>query len=421
MSHFLKLLKINAKLLLRNKGFLFFLLAAPLLSVVILNLHMDTSFYDEDKETGTVRELDSPKERIVYLNDIENFSVKVYDASHSKLTGYILQDLAGNGMYSVYRLDAEKMSENQVRKYAEQDAKNDRVGVILYLKPGFFKDVVSENAEDGFLIYEVSDDARMELFLNDLKDEICAVRQVAEGTGGDETAVLSTLRAIQNNLPEKKIVTLNGKNTSALNTEQNTKKGLAGYAYAVLTLGFLFCGVCIAHTVIEERDNGVYTRIMLTKAGQAEYLLAKLCMCILIALLQTGVMAGALFGVRDMNFGVSKAGFLSFIFLLGLIFSVISLCVGILIGNVMGANYAVFAVWSISAMLAGLYFPLDGTSEVMEQLSHLMPQWWFLKGTEMLLLGNAKAYPMICCITAAYLIVILGIGAVGLKLKASEA
>ena len=57
MSHFLELLKINAKLLLRNKGFLFFLLVAPLLSVVILNLHMDTSFYDEDKETGTVKEL----------------------------------------------------------------------------------------------------------------------------------------------------------------------------------------------------------------------------------------------------------------------------------------------------------------------------------------------------------------------------
>ena len=41
MSRFLELLKINGKLLLRNKGFLFFLLITPIVSVIIMNLHVN--------------------------------------------------------------------------------------------------------------------------------------------------------------------------------------------------------------------------------------------------------------------------------------------------------------------------------------------------------------------------------------------
>ena len=87
----------------------------------------------------------------------------------------------------------------------------------------------------------------------------------------------------------------------------------------------------------------------------------------------------------------------------------------------MGANYAAFAIWIVSALLAGLYFPIEGSSKVIKAMSYLMPQRWFLKGTEMLLVGDTSAYAMIGCITIAYLVIILCIGAVGLKMKESEA
>ena len=44
MNHFLELLKINMKLLLRNKGFLFFLLVTPIVSMIIMNIHTDSFF-----------------------------------------------------------------------------------------------------------------------------------------------------------------------------------------------------------------------------------------------------------------------------------------------------------------------------------------------------------------------------------------
>ena len=71
----------------------------------------------------------------------------------------------------------------------------------------------------------------------------------------------------------------------------------------------------------------------------------------------------------------------------------------------MSSNYAAFAIWSISALLAGLYFPLDDTTKALKTLSYLMPQRWFMDASELLLVGDKSAYSMILCVTVAYDIV----------------
>lgn len=419
MSHFLELLKINGKLLLRNKGFLFFLLITPIVSVIIMNLHVNLSFYEEEQKEREIQEL-SGEDKVVYLNNWSDYAVKVYDGAGTELSEYVLEKMAGSGMFSIYRMDAGDMMEAEVQKQAEQDAMNDRMGTILYVKPDFDENVMKGNWEEAFLFYQVSEDERWELWEDSFSGELSAIYQAAQGTGGSKAQVLTVLQGIQENLPEKEIISLEGKDGVTLSAEQNSKRGLAGYAYAIITLGFLFCGVCIAYTVIEERENKVYTRIMLSKVGRYEYLMSKLVMSVLISVLQTMVMALCMFVAGDTDFGISKSDFLLFIFLLGLMFSLLSMCAGILIGDVMGANYAVFAVWSISALLAGLYFPIDTASGAIKAISYLMPQRWFLKGTEMLMVGDKSAYSMVACVTCAYLIVILSVGVVGLKLKESD-
>lgn len=419
MSHFLELLKINGKLLLRNKGFLFFLLVTPIVSVIIMNLHVNLSFYEEEQKEREIQEI-SGEDKVVYLNNWSDYAVKVYDGAGTELSEYVLEKMADSGMFSIYRMDAGDMTEAEVQKKAEKDAMNDRMGTILYVKPDFDENVMKGNWEEAFLFYQVSEDERWELWEDSFSGELSAIYQAAQGTGGTKEQVLTILKGIQENLPEQEIISLEGKDSVTLSVEQSSKKGLAGYAYAIITLGFLFCGVCIAYTVIEERENKVYTRIMLSKVGRYEYLLSKLVMSVLISVLQTMVMALCMFVAGDTDFGISKSDFLLFIFLLGLMFSLLSMCAGILIGDVMGANYAVFAVWSISALLAGLYFPIDTASGVIKAISYLMPQRWFLKGTEMLMVGDKSAYPMIACVTCAYLIVILSVGVIGLKMKESD-
>lgn len=419
MNHFMELLKINLKLLVRNRGFLFFLLLAPLLSLVILNLKNDASTSYDEGERGII-ELEKPQEKIVYQNDWTSYAVKVYDAAQSELAEYVQQELAEAGMIRVFRVDASEMSEADVEAIVKEDATKDRVGASLYLRPEFDEKVTEGDWKEAFRLYETSDDERFELAERILTEEISVIQRLAQ-SGQEPKQMVSSIRQMKENFPEKEVVMLESSKEESLTREQENKKQLAGMAYAILSLGFLFCGVCVAYTMIEERDNKVYTRIMLSKVGRTEYLISKFAVAILVSVLQTGVMALYMLLFRNMDFGISRGNLLFMAFLLGMIFNILSLVAGIMVGDVMSANYAVLAIWVVSALLSGCYFSLDGSSKMIQAISDLMPQHWFIKGTEMIMRGDQSVYPMICGITLAYVIVILGIGAVGLKMKESEA
>ncbi|MDE6320499.1 MAG: ABC transporter permease, partial [Lachnospiraceae bacterium] len=199
--------------------------------------------------------------------------------------------------------------------------------------------------------------------------------------------------------------------------QQINQRAQIGYAFAFITLGFLFCGVCVAHSVIEEQNNKVFTRVMLTKLSSKAYFISKLGVAVVICVMQTLVLAVCLSLIQGLDFGIGIMSFLGVIFLLGLIFGTLSLLLGVILGDVMSSNYAAFAIWSISALLAGLYFPLDDTTKALKTLSYLMPQKWFMDASELLLVGDKSAYSMLLCVTVSYLIVIISVGAVGLKVK----
>lgn len=419
MNRFLTLIKMNVKLLLRNKGFIFFLIITPIISAIILGIKSEPVLFEEEGAERKIIELEKPSSRAVYHGDTSAFIVKVYDASETELSEYVLEELAKSGMFSVCRLDAKNMTEEQVLEKAKKDAFDDRAGTLLYLKKDFEQGILEGDYEKALFLYEVSEDERLELFENELASLLSEIRQLAK-SGMDKNAVRELLSTVEKKLPEKEIVSLNGKQDIALNKVQSAYRDRIGYAFAIITLGFLFCGVCVAHTIIEEQENKVYTRMMLSGMGQMEYLASKLIIAVLISALQTGVLGICLFAAGNMDFGISKISFLFIIFMLGLIFCVISLCIGGLSGNVMGSNYIVFAVWCISAMLAGLYFPLDFSSKILKTISYLMPQKWFMRAVELLFVGDKSAYSMVLCITVSYLIIVISMGGIGLKIQRSD-
>ncbi|MBP3489564.1 MAG: ABC transporter permease [Roseburia sp.] len=420
MSTFLTLLKMNIRLLLRNKGFLFFLCITPIVSTVILGLKTGDSVYFEEEARSRILELENVTERAVYAGDTTAFLVKVYDASGTGLSEYVLEELTASGMYSVCRADAGGMTEEAVTEQAKKDAFDDRAGVLLYLKPDFDRGVLEGNLEEALLTYTVAEDERLELLEEELTEELSQLHSLSASTGMDAEEITEFLKEMEEQLPKKEVVSLSGKKDIALTAEQTACRDRIGYAFAIITLGFLFCGVCVAHTVIEEQENKVYTRIMLSGIGRKTYLGAKLVMALMISVLQTVILGICLFVAGNTDFGMNQFAFLLLIFLLGLIFSTASLGMGILLGDVMSSNYAVFALWSISALLAGLYFPLDSTSAVLKSISYLMPQKWFLRAAELLFVGDKSVYSMVICITVAYLIVILSVSGVGLKIRRAD-
>ncbi len=415
----ISLTKVSLKLLLRNKGFLFFLLATPVLSAFILSMKVDHAIYYQTDDSKII-ELEDCTKKAVYLGDTSAYIVKVYDASGSVLSEWVLNKMADLSMFSVCRCDVSDMTEEEVLAQAKKDAFDDRAGALLYLKENFEQTVLDGDWEHGIQIYTVSEDQRQELFETELADLLSRIKQVQTLTGGDSHGVVGGLESIDEKMPEKKLVSLAGKKGTALTQEQTDQMTQIGYAFAIITLGFLFCGVCVARTVIEEQNNKVFTRVMLTKVGSRDYFLSKFTVAFIICIMQTLVLMVCLSAMKGLDMGINMASFLLVIFLLGLIFGTLSLLLGIMLGDVMSSNYAVFAIWSISALLSGLYFPLDDAAVTIKTLSYLMPQKWFLSVSELLLAGDKSAYSMLLYVTVAYLIVIISMGGVGLKMKRQE-
>lgn len=416
----ISLVKISLKLLLRNKGFLFFLLVTPVLSAFILSIKMEHTVYSDASDKETIIELKDCTEKAVYVGDTSACIIKVYDASNSELSEYVLNQMAATGMFSICRADVSDLTEEAVEENAKKDAYDDRAGMLFYLKEDFDESVLEGDWEQGIKLYVVSEDERQELFLTELTDLLARIKQVQILAGDDTAAIIETLTNIQDNLPEKKVVNLAGKKEPVLTERQVNQRTQIGYAFAFITLGFLFCGVCVAHSVIEEQNNKVFTRIMLTKLNGRDYFISKFVLAFIISVMQTLVLAVCLAFIPELDVGIGMISFLVVIFLLGLIFSTLSLLLGVILGDIMSSNYAVFAIWSISALLSGLYFPLDDTTKALKTLSYLMPQRWFMDASELLLAGNKSAYSMLLCVTAAYLIVIISVGGVGLKIKRYE-
>lgn len=414
------LVKMSLKLLIRNKGFLFFLIVTPILSTVILSIKMDHTVYGDASEKKSVLELKDYTEKAVYVGDTSACIIKVYDASNSGLSEYVLNQIAGTGMFSVCRADVSGLTEEEIEKAAKRDAFDDRAGMLLYMKEDFDEAVLTGDWEQGIKLYVVSEDQRQELFITELTDLFARIKQIQSFTGDDIKMILETLTGMQEMLPEKKVINFASKESVELTQTQINQHAQIGYAFAFITLGFLFCGVCVAHSVIEEQNNKVFTRIMLTKTNVRDYFVSKFVIALLISLMQTVVLAICLSFIPGLDVGMSIMSFLVLIFLLGLIFGTLSLLVGVVLGDVMSSNYAVFAIWSISALLAGLYFPLDDTTRALKTLSYFMPQRWFMDASELLLTGNKSAYSMVLCVTAAYLIVIISVGGVGAKIKRYE-
>lgn len=412
--------KMSLKLLLRNKGFLFFLIVTPALSAFILGMRMEHAVYSDASDKEVILELKDYTEKAVYVGDTSACIIKVYDASNSELSEYVLNQMAATGMFSICRADVSGLVEKMVEERAKKDAFNDRAGMLLYLKEDFDEAVLNGDWEQGIKLYAVSEDERQEFFIAELTDLFARIKQVQGFAGNNITVMLEMLTDIQNKLPEKKVVNLAGKQKVQLTEQQINQRTQIGYAFAIITLGFLFCGVCVAHSVIEEQNNKVFTRIMLTKLNGRDYFISKFVVAFIISMMQTMVLAVCLSFIPGLDIGMNRMSFLVVIFLLGLIFSTLSLLLGVILGDVMSSNYAAFAIWSISALLSGLYFPLDDTTKALKTLSYLMPQRWFMDVAELLVVGDKSAYFMVLCVTVAYLIVIVSVGGVGLKIKRYE-
>ena len=291
------------------------------------------------------------------------------------------------------------------------------MGADLYLNKDFDEYVLNGDSDKALTVYILSDDERAEILESEIK---MFMGQVSNALLiGESRDVLKNLNAMHDSLPEKETVLIDSEG-QALTNRQLDQKALVGYAFAFLTLGFVFGGVLIAYSVIRERKDMVLTRVKLSLLTDVQYFAAKFICGGIVSFLFAIVTSIITLSIDSDKMGMSRIGFFSMIFFLGLIFCSLSLMIGILFDDVMSATVSAFILWTISSLLSGLYFSLDAAGDAIKTMSYLMPSKWFLDATEMMMLGDNKVYFVILCVTVAYLIVTLGLGSIGIKIRNHE-
>lgn len=414
MSGFIIMIKMNMKLLLRNKGYLAFLIILPIISVIMLNVNIFISSDGHDN-TYVIHEL--KKENNTILNVVNTkLNVKVYDSSHSKLSDYIIENLVKTGAYGIYRYQEKKIDVQEARERALNSANHNIIGAVIYIPDTFEADILS-GGDGNIVVFEATKDGRIELLGNTLDTYLRSIVLYAMVTNYNSEDLNKWLETSKNNEISKEIVSIEVGDTLNLTAEQQGKSANIGYSLAFLTIGFLFSGVFIAATVVEERHNRVYNRFLLSLVSVGNYGMVKLLMILITVLIQTGIIAMGIKLFVKIDFGIPFTSYLFLVFCLGLIFNLFSVVIGILTNNILTSNYIAFLAWTLSALLAGLYFPLDGISNWWSSISMLMPQRWVVKSSEMLMAGKSGVYSMFLMVVSSYLIIIMGVGFLGIKTK----
>jgi len=417
MSGLLTMMKMNLKLLLRNKGYLAFLIILPVVSVLMLNIRTGSGL-EGGNDSYEIHELSKQNESIFNVTNTK-LNVKVYDCNDSELSNYVIEELAKAGSYRIYRYKGESMNIQEARQEALNTSNHNVIGAVIYIPNNFENEILNNNGSN-MVLFEATSDARLTLLERNLDSFLQSVSQYAAMTGYNKVALKTLLDISVENEMSKNTIGIEVGNTLQLTTQQEDQKTSIGYSLAFLTIGFLFSGVFIAATVVEERQNRVYNRIVLSKSSMINYGLVKLCLIFITVMIQTGILAIGIKLFVKTDFGISFSSYIFFVFGLGLIFNTFSVVVGIITNNVLTSNYIAFLVWCISDLLAGLYFPLDAAAGWWGKISMMMPQRWVIKAAEMLMAGKSGVHSMYILVVVSYLIIISSVGFMSIKIRKKE-
>lgn len=388
-----RMAKVTGKLIFRNKGFIFIGVVIPFLATLLINLWV------KERPTtveDTVIEIESMDEHLQNSVNYNCLCVKVYASRNDENSISLCRTLARKGLFQIFRVDTSAYTYDEIMENARFTALNDKVGAILLLHP-----------EEEIELYQVGEDKRFDLFKDSLLSGIA-------------------LQKFKNAHPEAELPSESIKSEMhLLNVNSGTDIDYysvreVGYCIAIVTIAFVFGGILILGVVLNEKQDNVYSRIMLTGADRRSYILSKAIVVIAVSLVQTLSMIICFMLFVKVDLGMNVFQFGCIMLAEGIVFNFLSLCVGLLINSVVAGSVMGFAVWSVSSLLSGAYFDISGASEWFKKIAVLMPQRWAMIWTGMIKNSEPNVYLCIFLVTLAYLFVILVIGLLGFRMNEND-
>lgn len=411
MTGFWTMLKMNARLLFRNVGYLCFLVLLPMVAVLVLNITADTSASYGWVEGG-ITYVDKEDEKIQNMGSLR-MNTKVHDYAVTELSGYLLAYLQNTGCYELFCYQEAGGGLPDAEAAAIETINGNTVDAILVIPDDFDELVSGGRYRESISLFYGHEDARVETLQENINQFFRNYETFAAAAEGDRDLVLQLLAQTKEVVPV--LSTHHLKSGSAgMTVRQEAQKASVKYSWAAITMAFLFSGVYVSNLIIMERNNGVLRRMRLSSAEMTCYWLVKLCMTLFTVVIQTGVMGIGIWLFVKADFGITMAQYLLVTFGLALILNLLSVVIGILVNDLLSTNYAAFFASTMMSLLAGLYFPLE-TEGWISSASLLTPQRWGIKAVELLLVGDKSAYGYYALAVAGFLAMLGCVGLLGLN------
>lgn len=417
MGGFKTMLKMNLRLLLRNKGYICFVFLLPLSAVLLLNLPAQTAYSTDG--TDLIQELYASDDITLNMAN-DKITVKVYDGDSSWLSEHVLKKLAETGFYNIYRYKAADMTHDEVYKDVDRMKDKSNIALSMYIKPDLSRHVLDGDMQNCIVIFNTIKDQRSEVLTGTLNELLGGYRKYSLAAGGNMDSLKALCEAEEVYQINKTVKNIETGQQLNLTDAQKAQSYNMGYSLAVVSISFLFSGVFIASIFVEEKQSRVLKRIFLSNTGMVSYGAVKLSLAVITVMIQTCVTGIGIQLFVSADFGISLGSYLFFIFGLGLIFNTLSIVAGMIADNILSANYIAFFIWSISAMLSGLYFPVEKTVKWWIRISLLMPQRWVIKSSQMLMAREGSVYITYLLVVCGFMAVIISTGLLGIKLKSKE-
>ncbi len=422
MIGFLTMLKANGKLLLRSKGFLCCILLLPLLTLLWLTIPIK---YPIDSEGDNIIEVVEGERILLSMVELE-LSIKVYDASISNSSQYLLDGLLETGSYSIYREKVTGKALDRIKEEAIMTANRSNLGIQLYLPEDFEERILRGDYKEAIIILKSNEDERAQLLysnLNRLMGEMAEMAEMSQIKPDIKEAGIGSYHDLLNENRgdiESRVETVSTKGSRAITTKERHQKENFGYTISFMSLSSLLIGVFITGIFLKEKEYQVLRRISLTRASIASYGFAKVILIIPATMLQTGMYLVGLntfvkadIGIGNLDFALAASG-------IGITFQLLSITLGTIFSNALTVNYVAFFVWVFTSTLSGLYFPMEKASAMIKTLSYVMPQSWTVRFFDSIKGGNTGTYAMFILIILAFCIVFLSVGMLGLRITEKE-
>lgn len=413
-----KLTKMTMKVLIRNKGFIFFVICLPLMATLILNIG---EIYSSVEEDGSIIKLSDSESQIAYMMDPMSYTVKVYCAADETLVKNFLEELNEGGLYQIYWIDVKEDSTKRIEDSIRNTAEHDKVGAVIVVNACFEQELLAGKVEKGVQIYKIGEDSRFEIMMNYVEALMTKYATLGGQSENDAKLLASIEKQRENKLQLSNSVIAQEEKLEIFELDvPYSKLGVLGNVVGLMSAAFVFSGIMILGTIIKEKQDLVITRVQLTGTSNGAYMISKFIVIIITALLQTVVTAIAFHYFVKCDTGLDLGQFSLLMFSMSFIFNSISVCVGLCVQSVLTASYLSFIIWMITALLGGSYFDISASSDIYKKVSLLMPQRWGVKISSMFIAENNMAYLVLGVVTFAYLIVILVVGLLGLRLSKKE-